>query len=225
MSRKQRRGDTQAKGQSMVEFALVLPFLLLLFLGLVEVGLAMYDYIVVAGANREAVRLASRGRFTDQTIAARVVSAGGLHKTPDGGTEPNLRTTGPDSDTGIIITHVDIPIDGSEPIEVSYYVSGTITIDTPSGPQTRPVAPDDGHLSQMSADEILAYLDYRRNVSDDIDTYRADNDYEVMSTESFVIVETFYAHDLLIGTLPFIPNPLQLYFASTMRVLSDSRLD
>ena len=54
-------------GQSTVEFALVLPFVMLLLLGLLQAGLLLRDQLVVAGAAREGAReaavTADRGRI------------------------------------------------------------------------------------------------------------------------------------------------------------------
>jgi Flp pilus assembly protein TadG len=47
------------RGQSTVEFALVLPFVFLLLLALLQAGLMLRDHIVVAGAAREAAREAA----------------------------------------------------------------------------------------------------------------------------------------------------------------------
>lgn len=46
-------------GQTMVEFALVLPILLMLLFGILEVGRMIYTYAAVHNASREAVRYAS----------------------------------------------------------------------------------------------------------------------------------------------------------------------
>ncbi|HEX2054304.1 MAG TPA: TadE/TadG family type IV pilus assembly protein [Actinomycetota bacterium] len=46
----------QQQGQSTVEFALVLPLVLLLILGLLQIGVLVRDQILVLGAAREGVR-------------------------------------------------------------------------------------------------------------------------------------------------------------------------
>jgi hypothetical protein len=217
-------------GQAMVEFVFVLPLLLLFALATLEVGAAMYDYLRLVRANREAVRLASRGRFTDETVVARAVAAGGLRETEPGVTEPNLRTSGDAPNMGVIITHVDIPVISGDAIQISAFVSGTLTVhDAEGNPVIRPVNENDGELSSMSADELFAYLDYRRGVSREISEYRTAKDYEVMEIDAFVTVETFYTHKLIVDgisyVLPFIEDPITLRVASTMRVLQDSRLD
>lgn len=47
------------RGQSTVEFALVLPFIFLLLLALLQAGLMLRDQLVVAGAAREGAREAA----------------------------------------------------------------------------------------------------------------------------------------------------------------------
>lgn len=44
------------RGASMVEFALVLPLLILLVFGIIEFGLALYDKAVLTNASREGAR-------------------------------------------------------------------------------------------------------------------------------------------------------------------------
>lgn len=62
MSRRRRRA---ARGQSLVEFALVLPVLLLIMLGLFDAGRAIYAYNTVSNAAKEAARTG----IVDQTVA------------------------------------------------------------------------------------------------------------------------------------------------------------
>jgi hypothetical protein len=56
---------TSHRGQSLVEVALIAPLLLLMFLGVLEVGWALRGYLVLLNANREATRFASRGTYLD----------------------------------------------------------------------------------------------------------------------------------------------------------------
>ncbi len=49
------------KGQSLVEFAIVLPILLLLVLGIVDFGLGFKSYVVLTNATREGARYAVVG--------------------------------------------------------------------------------------------------------------------------------------------------------------------
>lgn len=52
-------------GQSLVEFAIILPIFLLMLLGVFEVGWALRSYLTLVSANREAARFASRGIYLD----------------------------------------------------------------------------------------------------------------------------------------------------------------
>jgi hypothetical protein len=62
---RQAASQTSQRGQSLVETALIAPLLLLMFLGVVEVGWALRGYLVLLNANREATRFASRGAYLD----------------------------------------------------------------------------------------------------------------------------------------------------------------
>jgi Flp pilus assembly protein TadG len=54
------RALTSSSGQSLVEFAMILPFVLVIALGVVEVGWALLDSLVVTGLSREGSNLISR---------------------------------------------------------------------------------------------------------------------------------------------------------------------
>jgi len=49
-------GLRDERGQSLVEYALVLPILLLLLLGIMEFGIAVFNYNTIANAAREGAR-------------------------------------------------------------------------------------------------------------------------------------------------------------------------
>lgn len=56
MSPAQKSLFKRQKGQSLVEIALILPIVLILFLGLTEVGFFLYSHVQVANAAREGAR-------------------------------------------------------------------------------------------------------------------------------------------------------------------------
>ena len=62
------------RGTAAVEFALVLPVLLLIVFGIIDFGRALNAQITLTGAAREGVRLAALG-YTDAAVQARVVAA------------------------------------------------------------------------------------------------------------------------------------------------------
>ncbi len=59
------------RGQAVVEFALILPILLLLVFGIIEFGRIFYSYLEVTQAAREGARLGAVGG-SDQEIVALV---------------------------------------------------------------------------------------------------------------------------------------------------------
>lgn len=61
------------RGQAIVEFALVIPWLLLLVVGILEFGLILNQYMVVAEASREGARSAALGG--DDATVVNVVKA------------------------------------------------------------------------------------------------------------------------------------------------------
>lgn len=61
------------RGQAIVEFALVIPWLLLLVVGILEFGLILNQYMVVAEAAREGARSAALGG--DDATVVNVVKA------------------------------------------------------------------------------------------------------------------------------------------------------
>jgi len=64
------------KGQSLVEFVLVLPLILLIIMGIFEFGLMFNSYLTINNASREGARLASVGG-TDIAIESRVIAVAG----------------------------------------------------------------------------------------------------------------------------------------------------
>ena len=58
------------RGQSTVEFALVLPLVLLVLLVVVQVGLVVRDQVLVVHAAREAARAAAVGQSDDEVARA-----------------------------------------------------------------------------------------------------------------------------------------------------------
>lgn len=51
----------EQKGQALVEFALVIPILLLIIMAIIEFGIMFNSYLVLTNASREGARLASVG--------------------------------------------------------------------------------------------------------------------------------------------------------------------
>ena len=68
-----KRKHQKQRGTSIVEFAIVLPMLIILLLGIVEFGFALYDQAVITNASREGARagiVAQNPRKTSADITA-----------------------------------------------------------------------------------------------------------------------------------------------------------
>ena len=61
------------RAQGLVELALALPVLLMLVMGIVDLGLALRSYVVLTNASREGARFAIVCPATDDLIKSRVV--------------------------------------------------------------------------------------------------------------------------------------------------------
>jgi Flp pilus assembly protein TadG len=67
-----RRAIRDARGAELVEFALVLPILLFVLAGILDMGFLFNNYEVVTNAAREGARLAAIPGWTDAAVKARV---------------------------------------------------------------------------------------------------------------------------------------------------------
>jgi Flp pilus assembly protein TadG len=74
MNRRRRRGAGD-RGAAAVEFALLLPLLLLIIFGLIDFGRALNAQITLTQAAREGARLDALGSYTSSQICTRVETA------------------------------------------------------------------------------------------------------------------------------------------------------
>jgi len=196
------KGGAKNSGQSLVELVILLPVLILLLVGLVEVGMALHSYLIVTSASRDAARFGARGTFTDVQIArhAKESSYGQL----------DFRTYGPDANTTIIVTrlHIGTELDNMDDISYTVYITG---------------------LSRPSRVDPLALATLLKEANDDFNrTLLAEHPDALPSAEDVVIVEVYYDHPQVLGA-PFIadilPNPITLYAQTMMRITGVSRIE
>lgn len=201
------------RGQGLLEMALMLPVLLILLIGVAEVGFMLRNYLVVVNASREGGRFAARGRYSDENIIERVVSAGGTIRAGTFITVPFLRTQGvcgTEPNTGIIVTHVVMSSTGA--VDSTSVTFSGVRRDEPGG--WRLVEPGDGTLT--------AQIENRHRPStESIKAMREAEGYEPMINH-IVVVEVFYLHQPLLNS-PFVPlpDPLEMYARTEMRVITD----
>lgn len=184
------------RGQSLVELAVILPLLLFLFMGMIEVGWAMHSYLTVANAAREGARFGTRGSFSEEDIAeVTVVALGAV----------DVRLEGEEANGTVIVTLVDIDPDGSYTRHPSY-TAGTLPV-----------------TSRLSDSEIAQIA--QDNVAFNQDPFHcplgSPPPCEIDSYNDLVVVEVFYEHAQMLG-LPVVsdilPNPVQMYSRGLMRL-------
>jgi Flp pilus assembly protein TadG len=76
-----RRGDRSERGAELIEFALVLPILLVIVGGIIDFGFLFQRYEVLTNAAREGARVAVLPGYTNADVSARVnqyLTAGGV---------------------------------------------------------------------------------------------------------------------------------------------------
>jgi hypothetical protein len=224
MRKKWRLG--QPEGQSLVEMALTLPLLLLMFVGLIEVGAALRNYLVVVNANREGTRFAARGRWFDtddevQYIFGRVVAAAGIEVRSDGSHVQILRPQdvgGLPANTTMRTYYVTVPdqIDASgaltdEPYTIfGPWYTGTLHLD------------EDG----IDVDALARQAQLDNKAFND-KYFIQDRELDIPSEDNFVVVETWFEHEQLLKLPIFtelLPERFTLYAHTTMRVTLDSRV-
>lgn len=127
----------QSQGVSMIEFALVLPLLLILVFGIIEFSVALYDRAILTNASREAARAGVIFRATPLSTTdiakiatdacqAHLVTLGGTASPqatvdkPSGGTAGNpLTVTITYEFTGLLLGDLLSALSGSQTISAS----------------------------------------------------------------------------------------------------------
>jgi Flp pilus assembly protein TadG len=134
-NRKRRRRDSAQKGQSLVEFALVLTPLFFILLGIIQFGFIFNTYVTMTNAARDAARLGTiyvydadyskdqNDLFRNEAIKGAVMTSMNML----GKTAPNFTTGGTWTQSGTTFTNGDIVITYALP------ASGVLQTDTRVG--------------------------------------------------------------------------------------------
>jgi len=104
------------EGAQLVEFALVLPLLLLIMLGIAEFGFMFQRYEVLTNAAREGARLAVLPGYADADVQARVAAYLSSGRVPTTGSNPT-----------VLVENVSIPVSGGRPAISAKRVTVTYT--------------------------------------------------------------------------------------------------
>jgi hypothetical protein len=215
----------RTEGQSLVEMAIMMPILLVMFAGLIEVGVALRNYLIVVNANREGTRFAARGRWFDspearQAIFARTVAAAGIEQRGADLVQflrpVNIGDLG--ANTAIAVTYIEVPdqIDdlgglAEEPhIVRGQWISGTL----PLG-------------AELVKADIIGQAAQRANYEFNQEYFINRGELDIPSEDNIVIVEIWFQHEQILKLPIFteiLPETFTLYAQSTMRVTLDSRV-
>jgi hypothetical protein len=246
-ARRRAAGEAAARGQSLVEMAIITPLLLLMFLGLVEVGWALRGYLVLVNANREAARFAARGNYLDfgqldvQDVGYQAVVS---HTLDSVAGQLPLEFTGGQPNATMIITHIEIDTgypcsEAEQPCDDecaanpgrTYPADDRIVLPPPAGAAygDPAVAISDTFRVQYG----VGGAPYATRIADDLwQSLRAQNETlncQLMSKDpdappsvnSVIVVEMFYDQPQLLG-VPLIANrftdPVPLYSHTMMRI-------
>jgi Flp pilus assembly protein TadG len=200
------RTRRRENGQSMVELALILPFLLLLLVATVEAGFALRDYLMVQSANREGARLAVRTPPGEPYLEYFRTKAVGevFSRIRTAAVEGGLR----DADVSITLTHIYIDTDDTPTFE-QYF-------DPPAFNMTRLA-------------DIAGLADENATKTANINATRQSSTYDALEN-AVIVVEVFYRHEAVwsmkdflgIGLGPF-GGEWTMYSRSTMRMVGTGR--
>ncbi|WP_053361541.1 TadE/TadG family type IV pilus assembly protein [Bacillus sp. FJAT-27251] len=118
------------KGQSLVEFALVLPLLMMLLFGIIDFGRIFHAYLTIDHAGREAARAASVGKTYSEASQVAVKTAAGINLNKSGAsvtiTPPSDPAKSYPSGTDVKVT-ITYPIDFLTPI-IGQLIGGSFNL-------------------------------------------------------------------------------------------------
>jgi hypothetical protein len=213
MMQKRPTSGMGAKGQSFIELALVLAFLLLLVAGMVQLGFFMFSYLTALDLTREAARFASTRDFH-------------FAKTSQDADECNNKTLNYYYDTACFFTDPDL--NPSIPISRTQYADVTISVFTIT----------DNHVTDrwpkppIDSDGDGVWSLYNNNWKKDCDGSTVytqpfftnadiESKFQVNATRSkgLVLVEVFYCYNQILDfpvISRFIPSPFRIHAYTIM---------
>ncbi len=190
------------QGQSLVEMAIALPILLILFLGMVEVVYYMYANITVHNVSREAARVAIK-ETTDHNINdwATLVMSDVVKSSSGSFLQPSS------ADDTVVVAKINVDLSGSL---TCLCTSGVWPANGQQGPdiaksqlcnasnQCTGLADVQAKITQMQGD-----LGHTSGLKDD----------------TFIMIEYVHRHHPIIGLTVVAPDGVTLYSSSTMRLI------
>ena len=104
------------KGASAVEFAIILPILVMILFGMFQFGIAYNNWIALTHAAREGARLAAVGNYDEQTVRDRAPSVD-IASVDVTGLDGSIGDSVTVNVTGSVLD-IQIPFVGSWPIQL-----------------------------------------------------------------------------------------------------------
>jgi hypothetical protein len=214
---KQRIANIKEHGQSLVETAIITPLLLVMLLGVFEVGSAIRAYIVLLNANREAARFLARGLYTDdQGYAHFNRSLSNAMHSDTSNTTVYIRRFG--VEVGNPFTYADDVYMDTLRVYGSLHPSSVVVGDLLGEALTMS---SDVNLVQYNREVAMACADtLMQNRCDALERHDFDSAPVDWHTEEFLSVETYYSHSQIIGLFGEFKLPL---YVQTMMRISRSR--
>jgi hypothetical protein len=234
-------GPQSGKGQSLVEMAIIAPLLLLLFIGVLEVGYAIRSYVVLVNADREATRFGARGLYLDfnQTNPNAVGYSSVLSHTLDSiAQQLPFDVTSPNPNGTLIVSHYVVDT-GKPCANPPCCRNNSSDCDCSLPSQRKEDYPDDDLIlypGKEGYDYFTAFYgiprESRINFEELVAQLKQENDAfncalnlrdptAPWSVNSGIVVETFYTQHQLLG-VPIISNyftdPYELYAHTVMRL-------
>jgi hypothetical protein len=191
------------KGQNFVEMALTLPIIIVLFFGMIEIGLATHSFLVVANSAREGARFGARGVHVPMNDIIDIIETSmnqGL----------GADYFGSDANTTVIVTQIDIDDDGTYTIYDKLVHGDLAVVSAICEPHDAPCGVD---LLELQ-DFIDANNTFNAHPELCESTFGCKGD--------FVVVEVFHLQETSVVSglvRDFIPYPFPINSSAVMRVL------
>ena len=145
--------NLRRRGQGLVEFALIVPVLIAMLLGVMEFGWLVKNTLTVSNATREGARAAAMGKTNDE-IATRIQSSMEPLSLTAPGSSVDLRYSATDGSDGFPTPVTSLS--GKNTVPVGNFIKVTVKI------KHRPLS---GFFKFLSNRSLTAYVTMRREAS------------------------------------------------------------
>lgn len=234
--------------QGLVEMAIITPILIVMLIGMFEVGYAIWGYLTLLNVDREATRFAVRAGAldfneitTDDIGYSNVITHALISNASQLKLQDHLFNAGgvDDPQAAIVVSH--IVIDTKQPCAnppnccngwtpADDYTRDDFVVDpeTPGFSQLRYVYPPTSTVaSRLTGAALISKTAELKQANDIFNCQLAQktNSIPSWSNNSVIIVEMFYEQPQLLGfpVMSWILNPFPIYVQTTMRIDSNDR--